>query len=163
MLFKNGQTPAKGQLRFERVAAAPNSGLAKSVCARGLAVADFDGDGKPDVIVSNIDGAPSLLRNVTETKNNWLAIKLVGDPAKKTPKDAIGSIVYVTTGKLRQRFDVTSGGSYASQNDQTIHVGLGEIAKIDKLEVVWANGQTETFSAPEINSRIIIKQNEKSK
>ena len=158
LLFRNGQMPAKGQPRFERVAAAPNSGLAEAVSARGLAIADFDGDGKPDVITSDMDGAPSLLRNVSETKNNWLAIKLVGNPAKKTPKDAVGSFVYITTGKLRQRFDLTSGGSYASQNEQIIHAGFGEAAKIDKLEVVWANGQTEDFPVEKINTQIVIKQ-----
>lgn len=161
LLFKNGQTPAKGQLRFERVAAAPNSGLAESVSARGLALADFDGDGKLDAIVSDMDSAPVVLRNMSDAKGNWLSIKLVGDITKKTPKDAIGSVVYVTTGKLRQRFDLVSGGSYASSNEQLIHVGLGDFTKIDKLEIVWSNGQTETVSVDKINSFITIQQNKK--
>lgn len=161
LLFKNGQTSAKGQLRFERVAAAPNSGLAESISARGLAVADFDGDGKLDAVTSNLDGTPTLLRNVSATNNNWLRIKLVGDAAKKTPKDAVGSTVYVTTGKLRQRFDLVSGGSYASNNEQTIHIGLGNIAKIDKLEILWANGQTEIVPIDKINTSLTFHQTKK--
>jgi len=161
LLFKNGQTSAKGQLRFERVAASPNSGLAESISARGLAVADFDGDGKLDAVTSNLDGTPTVLRNVSATNNNWLRIKLVGDAAKKTPKDAVGSTVYVTTGKLRQRFDLVSGGSYASNNDQTIHIGLGNIAKIDKLEILWANGQTEIVPIDKINTSLTFHQTKK--
>lgn len=159
LLFKNGKTVGNSPLvKFERVAAAPNSGLAESHAARGMAQGDFDGDGKIDVLVANIDDAPVLLRNVSETKNNWLAVKLVGDTAKKTPKDAIGSCVFVTTGKLRQRYDLISGGSYASQNEQIIHIGLGTAAKIDKLEVVWSNGDVETYPIAEINKLVTIKQ-----
>ena len=162
LLFKNTRT-ANGQIRFERIAAAPNSGLALSINARGMAIADFDADGKLDCITANAGTTPTLLRNVSEAKNNWLKIKLVGDVSKKTPKDAIGSTVFVTTGKLRQRFDLTSGGNYASQDEQTIHVGLGESLKIGKLEVVWANGQTETFPVDGVNKLLIIKQNDKIK
>jgi hypothetical protein len=163
LLFKNTRTANGEQIRFERVAAAPNSGLAVSINARGMAIADFDRDGKLDVVTANSGAAPTLLRNVSESKNNWLRIKLVGDAAKKTPKDAMGSTVFVTTGKLRQRFDSTSGANYASQDEQTIHVGLGDAAKIDKLEVVWANGQIETFSVDGINKLLTIRQNEKIK
>jgi enediyne biosynthesis protein E4 len=158
LLFKNSKPLQNGQIRFERVAAAPKSALAESMCARGIAVADFDGDGKLDVVSSNMDSNPMLLRNVAELKNNWLAVKLVGNVSKKTPKDAIGSVVFVTIGKIRQRFDVFSGGSYSSQNDQTIHIGLGQNQKIDALEVVWANGDSEKVNVDKINTQIKIVQ-----
>jgi enediyne biosynthesis protein E4 len=158
LLFKNLQTQANGQARFERVAAAPGSGLAAAIPARGMATADFDGDGRLDVVIANIDAAPTVLKNISREKNNWLALKLVGNPAKKTPRDATGSTVFVQSGKLRQRFDVTSGANYASQNDQTIHIGLGAAAKIDALEIIWANGETEKVAVDKINTRIVIKQ-----
>ncbi len=159
LLFKNSKPLANGQIRFERVGAAPKSGLAESNCARGIAVADLDGDGKLDVVSSNMDSSPTVLRNVAEIKNNWLDIKLIGDTSKKTPKDALGSVVFVTTGKIKQRFDVFSGGSYSSQNDQTIHVGLGLNQRIDQVEVLWTNGQIEAFSVAAINTQITIRQN----
>ena len=161
LLFKNGRARPNGQIRFDRVPAAPQSGLAESMCARGLALADLDGDGKLDAIIAAMDSSPAILKNVTVTQNHWLAIKLVGDTAKKTPKDAIGTKVFVTTGKLRQRFDVTSGGGYASQNDQVIQVGLGEAAHIDKLEIIWANNQVETVPINKVDTQIVIRQNEK--
>ena len=163
LLFKNTSTINGGQIKYERIAAAPNSGLALSINARGMAIADFDADGKLDVVAANEGGAPTLLRNISNTKNNWLKIKLAGDVSKKTPKDAIGSTIFVTTGKVRQRFDVTSGAGYASQNEQTIHIGLGNALKIDKLEVLWANGQTETFQISTINKLITLTQNERAK
>jgi hypothetical protein len=159
LLFKN----TGGPRGFERVPAAPNSGLALSIPARGMAIADFNGDGKLDVIVANSNSTPTLLKNVSAAKNNWLAIKLKGDVSSKTPADAIGSTVYVTTGKVRQRFDVTSGAGYASQDDQTIHVGLGDFTKVDTLEILWPNGQTEMAPVEGINRRVTIKQNERKK
>ncbi len=161
LLFKNSKLLPNGQVRFDRVPAAPGSGLAEAFCARGLVVADLGGDGKLDVIVSNMDGSPAILKNVTDTKNHWLAIKLIGDPSQKTPKDAIGSKIFVTTGKLRQRFDLTSGGSYASQSQQIIHVGLGQSTKIDKLEIVWSNGQKELVPVEKIDTQMVVRQAKK--
>ncbi|MCY7375465.1 MAG: CRTAC1 family protein [Pyrinomonadaceae bacterium] len=159
LLFKNGKTDVKTkQTRFERIAAAPNSGLAMAIPARGLAIGDLDGDGRQDAVINNIDTAPTILRNVSDNKNHWLRLKLVGDPAKKTPKDAVGSRVFVTIGGVRQRFDATSGGGCASQNDQSIAIGLGVASKIDKLEIRWAGGAVETIVIPKVDRALIIKE-----
>jgi hypothetical protein len=132
--------------RFERVSAAPASGLALAIPARGLAVGDLDGDGRLDAVINNIDATPTVLKNVTQSASHWIALRLVGDTSKKSPKDAIGAIAYVTTGEIRQRQDVISGASYASQNDQRLHFGIGAATKIDKLEIKWPGGATETVN-----------------
>jgi enediyne biosynthesis protein E4 len=152
------QTLTAGMVRFERVGAAPGSGLATPWCSRGLAVADFDGDGRLDLVINNIDSPPTLLRNVFETKNHWLRLKLVGDPARKSPRDAIGSVVYVTAAGLRQRQDVVSGGSYASQNDCCLSFGLGAATKVDRLEVKWPDGSTETFNVPGVDRTLTLAE-----
>jgi enediyne biosynthesis protein E4 len=129
--------------RFERVGAAPNSGLAGAWTSRGMAKGDLDGDGKEDVVMNNFNGAPTVLRNVSESKNHWLGLKLIGDLKQKTPRDAIGSVAWVTIGKLRLRGDIISGAGYASQSDLKLHFGLGEATKVDKVEISWANGKSE--------------------
>ncbi len=161
LLFKNTKLRPNGQVRFDRVPAAPKSGLSEAYSARGLALADLDGDGRLDVITANIDSTPTVLKNVSDTRNHWLKIKLIGDTSKKTPKDAVGSKVFVTTGKIRQRFDLISGASYASQSEQVVHVGLGEAVKVDKLEIIWANGQIETLPIDKLDTLIVVRQNEK--
>ncbi|HEX8367985.1 MAG TPA: CRTAC1 family protein [Pyrinomonadaceae bacterium] len=159
LLFRNRQADAKTKsVGFERVAAAPNSGLAIAIPARGLATGDFDGDGREDAVINNLDSAPTLLRNVTASKNHWLSLKLVGDPARKTPKDAVGSTVFVNAGNFRQRFDVFSGASYASQSDQRLHIGLGALEKIDKLEIRWAGGSVETINISGVDRAVVIRE-----
>lgn len=80
----------------------------------------------------------------------------MGDVSKKSPRDAIGATVYVTTGKIRQRQDVVSGGSYASQNDMTLHFGLGAATTVDKFEIKWPDGFTETLQAPVVDRKLTV-------
>ena len=144
--------------KFERVGAAPASALATAWPSRGLALGDLDGDGRPDLVINNIDVKPSVLRNVTAAAGHWVDLQLVGDVAKKSPKDAVGSVAYLTSGKTRQRLDVISGAVYCSQNDMTLHFGLGAATKVDKLEIQWPNGTVEVFDVPAIDRTVTIVQ-----
>lgn len=158
-LFRNLRHDAKSkQIRFDRVPAAPKSGLALALTARGLAVGDLDGDGRMDAVVNNMDSAPTLLRNVASGQGHWLTLKLIGDVSKRTPKDAIGSRVIATAGGISQRFDVTSGASYASHSDLQVHIGLGLATKVEKLEILWSNGDAEIIVIPNIDRAITIQQ-----
>jgi enediyne biosynthesis protein E4 len=142
--------------KFERFGAAPNSGLAAAWCGRGLAVGDLDGDGRLDVVINNADSKPAILRNVATPTGHWLALHLIGDPGKKSPRDAIGAVAYVTTGKIRQRQDVISGGSYSSQNDMTLHFGLGAATSVDKVEIKWPDGSMEIVDVPGVDRKLTV-------
>jgi hypothetical protein len=152
LLFRN----VKG--KFERVGAPPGNALANAWPGRGLAVGDLDGDGRLDLVINNLDAKPVVLRNVAATNSHWLGLRLIGDVAKKSPRDAIGSIAYLTTGSVRQRQDVVSGAVYCSQNDMTLHFGLGAATKVDKLEIHWPDGSVETFDVPAIDRVVTITQ-----
>lgn len=144
--------------KFERVGAAPGSGLARAWAARGLSVGDLDSDGRLDAVLNVLDGHPVVLRNVAQNKSHWLGVKLVGDPKRKTPKDALGATVWLTSGKIRQRADLFSGASYASNNETILHFGLGNAVKVDNLEVRWPNGTRETFVVDALDRVLTIAQ-----
>lgn len=144
--------------KFERIGAPPASALAQAWCSRGIATADLDGDGRLDLIINNTDSKPTLLKNVATGAGHWLELRLVGDVTKKSPRDAIGAIAYVTTGKLRQRQDVISGASYASQNDMTLHFGLGAATAVDQLEIKWPDGTSEIVSVSGIDRKLTITE-----
>jgi hypothetical protein len=164
LLFRNLEDARREGVRhFERVAAAPGSGLATAWCARGVAFSDLDGDGKLDIVLNNMDERPTVLRNAFDNKNHWLKLQLVGDVARKSPRDATGAIVYLTTGKLRQRADIISGGSFSSQNDPCLYFGLGAATKIDKLEIQWPGGATETFDVQSIDRTLTLVEGKGAK
>ena len=126
---------------FEHVPAVEGSGLAEVCVGRGAAFGDLFNDGKIDVVINNLDGIPLLLRNVDPDHNHWVSLSLVG--GNKSPRDAVGTTVYLTAGGNRQRGDVLSGGSYLSSNDMRVHFGLGAADKIDAVEIHWPSGMKE--------------------
>lgn len=151
LLFRNN-----GDGAFELVPAATGSGLAKLASARGAAFGDIDGDGKMDVVMNNLDGAPTVLRNVTATSNHWLSVDLLGGP--RSGRQAIGAFTLLHAGGTLQRGDVVGGGSFSSHSDFRVHFGLGASAKVDWLEVRWPSGTRERFAVPGINRVVRLEE-----
>jgi enediyne biosynthesis protein E4 len=143
LLFHN----VKGKL--ELIPPVEGSGLATVTVGRGLAFGDLFNDGKIDVVINNMDGVPTLLRNVDKNKNHWVELKLVG--GAKSPRDAVGTTAYLKAAGFTQRGDVVSGGSFASSSDPRLHFGLGAAVKVDEVEVHWPSGLVETVSLPGID------------
>ena len=122
--------------------------------ARGMAVADLDNDGRLEVVVSNMNDLPSLLKNFGETQNSIL-IELVGTQSNRS---AIGAKVTLRSGRLSQTDEVRSGGSYISQNDLRLHFGLGDHRLADKVEISWPSGATEILEDLEADRFYCVKE-----
>ena len=151
MLFRN-----MAGKRFVPVPAVEGTGLADVIAGRGMAVGDLFNDGKIDAVINVMDGHPVLLRNVSDDKNHWLELKLVGGP--KGPREAVGATVYVTANGMRQRQDVLSGGSYLSTNDPRPHFGLGQATTVEDIEVHWPSGKVEHFLTPGVDRILTISE-----
>src|ERR1700682_398437 len=142
--------------KFEPVAPATGSGLAVVVSARGAAFGDLFNDGHIDAVLNVMDSTPVLLSNVVKNSNHWLTLKLLGGP--KGPRVAIGAKAFITTGSIRQRADVFSGGSYASSSDQRLHFGLGSASKVDKVEILWPDGTKEEIKVLPIDRIVTVME-----
>ena len=143
-------------MKFVEVPPATGSGLADVVPARGAAFGDLFNDGHIDVVMNNMDAAPTVLRNVVKNDNHWSAFKLIG--GAKSPRDAIGTKVFITTNGVQQRADVVSGGSYGSNSDPRLHFGLGSSTKIDKVEIYWPSGKKEEIVVSEIDRILTVSE-----
>jgi enediyne biosynthesis protein E4 len=145
--------------KFAEVGRGGGEGLSVARSLRGSATGDIDNDGDIDVAASPIDGEPVLLRNDGGNRaGHWLKVRLVGDPARRCPRDATGSVVLLAAGGAHQRGDVASGRSVMSQSDRRVHFGLGAATRVDRLEVRWANGPTVAYEVPAIDQEIVIDQ-----
>ena len=109
---------------------------------RGAAFGDINNDGNVDIVVLNVGEPPSLLLNLTESRNHRVLFKLVGT---KSNKAAIGARVTVKAGGLVQFSEVRGGASYLSQNDLRLHFGLGSNEKMSEVNIRWPNGETEVL------------------
>ncbi|MGB8590335.1 MAG: FG-GAP-like repeat-containing protein [Candidatus Acidiferrales bacterium] len=104
---------------------------------RSVVALDYDRDGGIDLLITQLDAPPVLLRNVGGNKNNWLELSLKG---LNDNKSAIGTEVEVFSGALRQKFEVSGASGYLGQGPMEVHVGLGTESEADVVRLLWPTG-----------------------
>lgn len=133
--------------RFEEVL--PRGGVAApiSLTSRAAAFGDLDGDGGIDIVVVNRDAPATILRNVTSGSGNWIRLHVVDAHGK----DAIGAVVRATMGPRTLSRPVITGYSYLAANAPSIHLGLGDVDRVEEITVRWVDGTEEQFGPLEAN------------
>jgi len=147
-----------GNGKFKDLQSTAGEGIAtRAWSSRGSAAGDLDNDGALEIVVSNLDQRPSLLKN-TGTHKNWLLLKLVGN-GTTTNRDAIGARAMVQlAGGKHLSGEVQSGSSYISQNDARLHFGLADDAAYERIEVRWPGGMKEVFPGGKANTIVTLTQ-----
>jgi hypothetical protein len=141
--------------KLTNVSAQAGPAFHKSFPARGLAVGDYDNDGRIDVIVGNNGDAPVLLKNNAGEGNHWVGVTLQGTGCNR---DAVGAtITWSANGTKRSRYK-SNGGSYLSSHDMREVLGLGTAAKVEWLEIKWPppSGRVERFTDVPIDRYVRI-------
>jgi hypothetical protein len=122
--------------------------------ARGLAFGDLDGDGRPELVLVNMNATPSLLKN-DGPHGHYLNVQLTGT---KSNRSAIGARVSVHVGGRTMIDEVMSGGSYYSQSSLTLHFGLGAAARVDGVEIRWPAGGVQKLSGTSADRLLTITE-----
>jgi enediyne biosynthesis protein E4 len=122
--------------------------------ARGLAVGDLDGDGRPEIVIVNMNATPSLLKN-SDPAGHYLNVDLAGT---KSNRSAVGARVTVMAGERKMIDEVMSGGSYYSQNSFTLHFGLGELRQADSVDIRWPSGLIQKLGATPADQSLHITE-----
>lgn len=127
---------------FHEISQQAGSAWMSNKVSRGLAVGDWNNDGRLDLLITNTNDSVDFLENSKPiTNNHWLGVVLHG-PAEN--RFAIGTYVILRAGDLMLVREVRSGGSFLSQSDLRLHFGLGDITGPVDIEIHWPDGQRQT-------------------
>ena len=151
LLFRN-----LGDGTFDDVSNQSGTGLALQKVSRAAAFGDYDNDGDLDILVTNWNQTADLLRNEDGNLNNWIQIDVVGT---KSNKSGIGTRIKLVTGNLKQYQEVQSGGSYLAFSDLRVHFGVGDVKKIDLIEIHWPSGHVDQYKNLAVNYKFIATEN----
>src|SRR6266542_3954518 len=127
----------------------------KPLVGRGSAFADIDGDGDSDVVLTQINGPPLLLRNDQHLPHHWLRFKLIGTTSNH---DAIGAWVKVRVNGRTFWRQVMPTRGYLSQSELPVTFGLGKADRVEEATVIWPDGSKQKVNAPRLDALNVISQ-----
>jgi hypothetical protein len=144
-----------GNGRFEDVSSRAGPGVLVKKGARGAAFGDLFNSGRQDVVVNNMNDSPTLLHDCAPPAGHSLVVQLIGT---RSNRSAIGARVTVSVAGRRLIDEVRSGGSFCSQNDLRIHVGLGARTRADRIDVAWPSGATDGIAEIDADQLVVIRE-----
>lgn len=122
----------------------------------GGAAADFNADGKLDLVVANASaGGIQLFGNKENNQNRFVQLNLVGE---KSNRYGVGARIEIQTSNAILIDEITTGSGYASQNSYTLHTGVGADSLIQEIRVFWPGGTKQIFTNVKSNARYIIDE-----
>jgi enediyne biosynthesis protein E4 len=123
----------RGNGTFEDVSPTLGPDFSRARAHRGCAFADFNNDGRVDVVVSSLGDTPELWENISPEENTWLILRLTGT---KSNRDGIGAEI-----RLGDQYNqMTSAVGYASSSYFGVHFGTGKRERVDRIEIKWPSG-----------------------
>jgi enediyne biosynthesis protein E4 len=143
--------------KLKNVSAGAGPAFQKVFPARGLAIGDYDNDGRIDVLIGNNGEKSALLRNRAGEGHHWLGIRLQGTGCNR---DAIGALLTWSAGGAKRSRLKVAGGSYLSSHDPREVLGLGSAATVDWVEIKWPqpSGRVERFTELPVDRYVTITE-----
>ncbi|MYB01387.1 CRTAC1 family protein [Candidatus Poribacteria bacterium] len=123
--------------------------------SRGTLFGDYDNDGDTDLLITQLNGAVTLLRNESQTANNWLRLRLIGT---RSNRDGIGTRITLTLGSESQTREVHIGSSYLSSNDPRVLFGIEARDVVDKLKIRWQSGAVQILENLTVNQELVVTE-----
>jgi hypothetical protein len=144
---------------FQNISWASGGAFKAGLAARGMATGDLDNDGDTDVVISQTDSPPIVLRNdgqKTGPKNHWLGIDLRGNASAANGEGSRVSITG-TDGKTHV-FDASRSGSYLAANDARVIAGLGTATAVRRIQIRWPTGRLQVIENPAVDRYHVVKE-----
>ena len=141
-----------GAGRFEDVS--ESAGLRSAGASRahrGAAFADFNNDGRVDVVTSSLNDEPELWENVSPSENTWLIVKLQGT---RSNRDGIGAMIRIGN----QTNHMTTAVGYASSSDFGVHFGTGQQQTLPQVEIRWPSGVRQVLRNVKANQVLHVTE-----
>jgi len=141
--------------KFEEVGQQAGAAFRQKYVGRGALVADFWNRGRQDLLMTNLDGSPVLLRNEATAPGHWIQIKTIGT---KSNRDGYGARVEITADGATRSAEVRAGSSFESSSDPRLHFGLGSATSIESIVIRWPSGQVDKLAPEGPDQELVIAE-----